>query len=652
MDSPAPTLSSASSSSSPSFSTASSGRHRKYPKSAYPVVLPPISPEDLDDTPNSHQQLLWPTERLPYYGDSGKFLGTMGIRMKCRPIFPSSHRTQRRYAQAILSSMPVDGRDPGWADGINGAAGGLWETGGNMFPEEKVSIQLRQYSEMFSYLSRLYENAQGMPKRAEQIVRRGAEILAAVRLLAGQPQHYHSPAGGTEARNPSQVSVWGWKPYREIALAERVNERRRLRAAEARAKAREEKTLSKRGPSVAWKSWKDSDDISVSSTTQPVSSSTAGETRARIKLTWAEKELEKSRRRREKSKERLWKESNISDMPNLYGGDAGYSSRETPPPLWIYSQRRETIHWNYPDYHNGYDIPALNLPLPLEDRYTNTTATVTSGDSFLRSHTIKEATETISLPYSQRRPPSEPVSPKTTPTTSPYDSYKHTSEEPSSSAYVTTDSEQLPPITELRSPETYRTVSSSDSFGSGSLRLRRFRSAFKSAFPSVPRLPWSSSSQTSNSISEPNSAMTSPTTLWRLRGVRTPWTSRRNAIRPTNPPPEQTKAVSDIALLSNKTTTTERLPQHATAIVPAATQESEDKLTRTEREYQEVLEALQQLKREMRLEREAARSERRRSRSRGRPLERIRRSGTSRSASGGTVKASRGTIRWWLDDVA
>jgi len=492
-------------------------------------------------------------------------------------------------------------------------------------------------SKMFSYLTRLYENTQNVPKRAEQIVRRGGEILAAVRLLAGQPQNYHSPAGGTEARNPSQVSVWDWKPYREIALAERVNERRRLRAAEARAKAREERTLSKRGPSAAWKPRKDSDGISVSSITQAVSFSIGGETRARMQLSWAEKELEKSRRRRAKSKERLSKESSISDMPNLYGGDAGYSSRETPP-LCIPFHRREIIHWNYPDYHDGYDIPALNLPSPLEDRYTITTATVASGDPFLRSHTIKEATEAISLPYSQRCPPSEPVSPKTTPTTSPYDSYKHTSEEPTSSAYVTTDSELLPPIKELRSPETYRTVSSNDSFGSGSLRLRRFRSAFKSAFPSVPRLlPWSSSSQTSNSVSEPNSAITSPQ---RPRGIKIPWTSRRNAIRSTNPILEQTKAVSDIALLSNRTTTTERLSPPA-----AATQEGDEKLTRTEREYQEVLEALQQLKREMKMEREAMRSERRRSRSRGRPLERRRRSGPSRSAS-------KETVRWWLDDVA
>jgi hypothetical protein len=148
MDFPTPTLSSASSSSSPSFSTASSGRHRKYPKSAYPVVLPPNSPDQNDTIPNSLRQLLWPTGRLPYYGDSGKFLGTMGIRMRSRPTFPASHRTQRRYVQAILSSMPVDSRDPEWSDGVNGAAGGLWETGGNMFPEEKVSMQLRQYSEV------------------------------------------------------------------------------------------------------------------------------------------------------------------------------------------------------------------------------------------------------------------------------------------------------------------------------------------------------------------------------------------------------------------------------------------------------------------------------------------------------------------------
>jgi len=69
--------------------------------------------------------------------------------------------------------------------------------------------------------------------------------------------------------------------------------------------------------------------------------------------------------------------------------------------------------------------------------------------------------------------------------------------------------------------------------------------------------------------------------------------------------------------------------------------DSDETLTRTEREYQELLAALQQLKRELRLERDAAR--RRRSRSRGRRSERAsnrRLRNGGRSLSGETVKTT------------
>ncbi|CCX06962.1 Protein of unknown function [Pyronema omphalodes CBS 100304] len=278
----------------------------------------------------------------------------------------------RRYAKAILATMPEDSREKEWENGVQGAASaaaqqagvrdmrdvgyrgaddqemsGLWETGDNRFPEENLAVQLRQYSDasitgnsqMFSYLARLYDNAQ-TPKRSEQIVRRGGEILAAVRLLAGQPIHYRTPATGTEARNPSLVSVWGWKPHREIALAERVEERRRLRAAEARAKSREQKTLSRRGLPPNWRSGsvEGSDNgsrrsrangsiKSLKSITEAVSSSQGEETRARMHMSWIDREMSRSRRRKEKAKE---KETASDDtaFPDLYGGD-GYVTTES-----------------------------------------------------------------------------------------------------------------------------------------------------------------------------------------------------------------------------------------------------------------------------------------------------------------------------------
>jgi hypothetical protein len=538
--------------------------------------------------------------------------------------------------------------------------------------------------QMFSYLARLYDNAQ-TPKRSEQIVRRGGEILAAVRLLAGQPIHYRTPATGTEARNSSLVSVWGWKPHREIALADRVEERRRLRAAEARAKSREQKTLSRRGLPPNWRSGSvDGSDNgsrrssvngslkSLKSITEAVSSSQGEETRARMHISWSDREMSRSRRRKEKAKE---KETASYDtaFPDLYGGD-GYVTTESirsgmPAQVWHYQHRRETINWNYPDYHDGYDIPPLKLPSPIEDCRYPSTAIVTSEDLFQESNIFSGVPGTISLPSHRRPPASEPVSPKTTPSTTPYDTELQTSDEPPSSTYVTTDSEaQLPPvpITEPEAEDTlkaYRTVSSSDSVGvdpSGGVKLRRFRSAFRSAFPSVSRLPWSS--QSSHTSSDNNSAMTSPrVSRSKLRDIRPPWTSRRPP-RPTTAPPMESrpphgKPLETIALINNTTITTERVsppapvtPDAVAITVEPTTGTSEDeRLTRTEREYQEVLSALQDLKRELKLEREAMRAERRRSRSRGRQLERKVREDqqAERGGSRDTVE----TVRWWLGDV-
>jgi hypothetical protein len=74
-------------------------------------------------------------------------MGTISARMNSRPLFSSSRRIQRRYAKAILDSLPVEDRDPQWLSGC----GGLWETGGKVFPEEDLAVQLRQYNEVFIY---------------------------------------------------------------------------------------------------------------------------------------------------------------------------------------------------------------------------------------------------------------------------------------------------------------------------------------------------------------------------------------------------------------------------------------------------------------------------------------------------------------------
>jgi len=376
--------------------------------------------------------------------------------------------------------------------------------------------------------------------------------------------------------------VWGWVPRRETELAERVSERRRLRAAEARANAREEKTLSRRGPPAAWKASVGDgggDDGGKESEGRP--------------MTWAEEELVRSRRRRAKS---------------VAAAILGQSDSVTPPAL--YSGRNDArprrpvpLHWASPDYNGGWDMPA-----PLDRAHA--TADIPSGDRFLRTQPARAPVDGLRIPP-YRQPSSKPASPKTGPVASPI-----TTEE-SSSNYTTTDSEQVlrdaghSPIT---TPSvTDQPLSSSNSVGSGNPRLRKFRAAFKSVFPSGQRrLPWTSK-RGAGATAQPS-----------LASAEDPRRGEQG---------EEPAKVVEITLRSNRTTTLERIDSLS------GTDRSEDeKLTRTEREYQEIVDALHGLRREMMAER----SERRRSRSRGRRLERGR--AVSRSQSKETVK-------WWLGDV-
>ena len=525
-------------------------------------------------------------------------------------------------------------------------------------------------SQMFGYLARMYENCMAHGKqqvRAEQLVRRGAEILAAVRLLAGLPRNRGSeyPAGGTEARNPSWVSVWGWRPHREEALAERVSERRRLRAAEMRAKAREEKTLRRRGIPRDW---------------TPRVAVYEGVSSKRPPMSWAELELEKSRRRRQRSAERMQEPLALTVAVNVsraVGGDASVSSPEGMK-LPAVRRRRETINWHFPDYHDGYDIPELKLPDSLEGGFT-TASVASGGDTFLRSQTIRTPSKLIQTPYYVANPISEPVSPKTQPkdpiipntvlpkpllvpmNTPPvgHTAGEPTPESPSTvgpSTYPTTDSDShhLHPVQEQSSAtteysQTFGTRFSRSSSGVKSFKLQKVRAAIKSVFPTVSKLPWSSGSQTSDSASITQYGASPPQTRGLLRGLAVPWTSRLNAVRTSKTAGETKKSVSEILLISNRTTTSERVPAPVPTPAPVPAKSGDDEtLTRTEKEYQEILETLQTLKREMRMEREAMRSERRRSKSRGRRMERMPRRSRERSRE---RSQSRETLRWWLEDV-
>jgi hypothetical protein len=514
---------------------------------------------------------------------------------------------------------------------------------------------------MFSYLARLYDNAlkQLDAFKTEQIIRRGQAILAAVRLLAKQPHQLHSPAHGTDARNLSRVTVLGWKPYREIALAERVSERRRIRAMEARARAREQHIWSQRvkpirpspsHESVAY--------IYGRGNINSRRSSTEKESPAKEK-TWAEKELENSFKRRAKSVARVMEELGYGDFGNSrrraiprHGsdegqlqGDSDYSSDDySGSPVLIFPRRSEIIDWNIPDYH---EKPSLTLPFPINERnFTETESSL--GDT----STLTDAVLTDPIISYQNRfhnpPPSESISPRSTPTLSPEITFQNSPEEPSSSVNIT-DSDHLASM--LLRPLT--STGNRPLRASHKSRLRRFRSTITSVLPNVSRFPWSSDSATLNTTSRSVSDSTHASPSAEEESSDSIWSSAERFTCPTTINTRK-QPIKKISLLSNRTLTLERVDAQSSSnttvdtVSKDLTKDPNEILTRTEREYQELLEALQKLKRDFRLEREAFRKERARPRTRGRLLDRE----TSRGRDWRNSRSlSKETVRQWLGGI-
>jgi hypothetical protein len=485
----------------------------------------------------------------------------------------------------------------------------------------------------------MYENSLKQPSLtsvSERIVRRGGIVLAAVRLLAGRSHEHHSPASGIDPRNSSRVSVWGWKPYREIDLAERVSERRRLRALAARAEARERKQQSRRGSQAEKLA---EQPISIVRVTQPVSSDPKGEKRAMVYKTWAQQELENSIERRARSKERMARLSRFSaavrNAPLTLEqiGDATASSPEEPPYL-IFPRRPATINWTLPTYDA---IPTLHVPLP-PDKPTR----ARRGSWLRRRRSTAPSPEILPLQYPIRQLPSPSVSPKSTPSPSTFKNCQ----QPSS-----TDGEQpsMKVATPLAPTSPGALSSNGRSFArSGNLRLQKLKAVFRNAIPNVKRLSWSSTSESPTASVLPpytKSVDASPamaqTLSRRSRLLGKTQASRAKEIAFEKLPTDPIHRVSNITLLANTTTTQERVEQVSPFPPIPDTSDSDETLTRTEREYQELLAALQQLKRELRLERDAVR--RRRSRSRGRRSERTnnrRLRNGARSLSGETIKTT------------
>lgn len=481
-----------------------------------------------------------------------------------------------------------------------------------------------------------------------------------------------SPARGTDPRNPSIVSTPRWKPHREIALAEKMSERRRLRAQADRLAAREKR-------------------IHQRIQAPEMSADTPTKT-----TTWAEDLMEQSIKRRARAVQEAFAQLHGSDAPvftrirrpisGVFSSDSMDSARSRKG-----SSRRERIQWRMPDYNPGHEDVTI--------------ATMVHPDQLQQAHTIKRMQHPGSLVIPQ--PVDIPhlledISPRTTP--------KPPAPEPSSSPFFssngtnTTTEGHATSSTEPTTPDSlshhYQNLTDSDrvlhdpvashqdiiSPTSSRPSFRRLKTVFKRVSSPMLRRFKGSLNQSSVSVNS-SSASETPLTFDPIPPViqphfpyheprRTSSVIKLPQIRPRKtgdfPPPVSRKSsiaklaaktgdvtapasrkssiakLAVVTVLENTVTTSEVVAEHT----PTPTQKSlapqfeEEPMTRTEREYQDLLEELQHLKRELRSERDGSRRERRARGGRGRRLER---SSRRVSASSDTVKArsrSRDVEQW------
>ncbi|KAI5776849.1 hypothetical protein EDC01DRAFT_437545 [Geopyxis carbonaria] len=611
---------------SPTSRSPSSGRSSGR---AYPWPDRPSAVNWGTDFDDSTKEYVWPSERTMYASMDTNIQGTRIHFPPPRLSTPTTHRTQQAFARAVLATMPVEAREMKWKDGVTAS---LWGLERLVYPWDNLSTQLLRYNKMFGYLSRLYDAALALdsPLRIEQIVRRGREILAAIRLLGGQKNN-HPPARGTEARNTSNVTIWGWLPYREMALADRVSERRRIRAMEIRERSRNLKRP--RSFSLI--------------PTEPEPEIVDKQKQRERRRSWTAEELRDSINRITKLAREQYGISDESFSKSESVDDClGHKDECIRPIIQV---QRQQINWNIPNYEDGFDVPTKELPFPLSDE---------SGEDRWNNQSVKTAEkspEETSIPYYLHRPPSESVSPRSTPTPSPYTTYKNTS------AYESTSSDFTPLYSssnESQKNKDYgkffpkspgQMYSSDETMASRSSSLRVKLKSFKNTtIPRIRRMPiWSSSSDEK----APSRSMSTTSSNGPLNKQHVP-THPRNEKSPSDSTNNDSQLaahkLAQITLLNNTITTSEVFVPETSTIATTNGCEGEQELTRTEREYQEALEQIEKLKRELRMERDSNTRERRnksRSRSRGR---RIDREDTVRISA--ERSRSRDTVKKWLGD--
>lgn len=529
--------------------------------------------------------------------------------------------------------------------------------------------------QMFIYLSQRHAEslASSSLYKAQHLVRRGQISIAAIRLTDGRSRSNsdHSIAQGHHARHSSEVSVWGWKPWREIALAEKVCERRRQKVEIEQERGRkfgslgghedinsgseeegDEDTSSLEPPSMKIQIWRrrmspetptgqiglvekvhhsggENTDTEYSTNDDHISTPDSGGISPRNARPLTDGAT---------SQEELTATPDIS------------ISEDLGPPGWVWHTKHEII-WHIPVYH---DVSSSSPAMPPPGKKTRPTmptiVTVSNAKGMIqRIHTINEPSGMgyVSSSSSSGLGPviSPQISPKShvSPNTSSGNDASTVSTDEASFVLSPGTIASLSPQSLVLFPEGFGrrkklaaepNDSSSDStigISRGREKLHKVKIALKSFSLKSVHFPWSSSSEeetqiSANSSNDPSSSEQS----WPLNGnippnyglVPPPTQQGHNSYaeyrdkpapqtRIHSPHPPQSKIARKKVPVSNI-----RSPPHPGVKIPnirsrSATTESverapmvrhreSDPLTRTEKEYQEVLGALNELKREMR----------------------------------------------------
>ncbi|TGZ81166.1 hypothetical protein EX30DRAFT_363891 [Ascodesmis nigricans] len=581
-----------------------------------------------------------------------------------RPATSASHRAQREFTRAILSSLSLCDDDPHdhTKHGVRRMSWNLWGIWSAMGLDDEDFDQMKRYNETFKYLARLYQNSinQSQPRRTEQIVRRGKEILAAMRLLAGQEPQSSSGASGIDPRCPSRVSRRSWAPARETALAEMVSERRKLRALEASLLAKE----SKQQPRL------DLDtkipELETHSTSTPILP-----TDIPLPITWAERELEKSIRRRARSVQRVFEslqhpiKTTVTRPKSVDLKDKAPVGKEVQMKPFADLKNsilephedsklfNDKINWRYPEYNNILGNSRNRSDSEIEGHQFNAAA-FSHSPHLLQAFGIRSTNPGETARLASHFTASYGISPKTSlgPLVVPKNE-------------LTDDKVLIAPVYTSLPP--FINTSNRDQLDASPIyhrhltasirsRFRRFKTEVKKVSSPVLRgfrelRSSSSSSQPSENVSATTTeaTMTPPPSRSRTY-ARMASAMKRSRIMQRHPianvpPMSPQMATHQVALMDNRVTFSEILvPDTPTTLNTTWSMAGDEKFTRTEKEYQDLLRTLHQLKRELRFEKALNRKDSRFKISRGRKLERG--SEERRASTGGVT--NRETVETWL----